>query len=139
MVGVDDLDVVRRLDVAGRDRAFAFLAQHQRDFVTVVQAEHDALEVQHHVDDVFLHAVDRRVLVQDACDRDFGRRVTHHRRQQHTAQRVTQGMPITAFERLESDLGAMSAQRLDVDGFGFQQIGLHVCPVPLNTLGSLHR
>jgi hypothetical protein len=37
VLGVDDLDVVRRLDVSGRDRAFAFLAQHQRDFVAVVQ------------------------------------------------------------------------------------------------------
>jgi hypothetical protein len=37
VLGVDDLDVVRRLDVGGRDRAFAFLAQHQRDFVAVVQ------------------------------------------------------------------------------------------------------
>jgi hypothetical protein len=45
-------------DIAGRDRAFAFLAQRDRDFVAVVQLENDALQVQQQVDDVFLHAVD---------------------------------------------------------------------------------
>ena len=51
-----------------RDGAFAVLAQRQRDFVAVVQLEHDALQVQQDVDDVFLHAVERRVLVQHAGD-----------------------------------------------------------------------
>jgi hypothetical protein len=125
VVGVDDLDVVRRLDVAGRDRAFAFLAQHERDFVAVVQAEHHALQVQHDVNHVFLHAVDRRVLVQHAGDRHLGRRVADHRRQQHAAQRVAERVAVAALERLERDLGAVAAERLDVDGFGFQQIGLH--------------
>ena len=105
--------------------AFAFLAQDQRDFVAVVQAEHHALQVQHDVDDVFLHAVDRRVLVQHAGDRHFGRRVADHRRQQHAAQRVAERVAVAALERLERDLGAVAAERLDVDGFGFQQIGLH--------------
>jgi hypothetical protein len=118
VVGVDDLDVVRCLDVAGGDRAFAFLAQHQRHLVTVVQAEHHALEVEHDVDHVLGDAVDRGVLVQHAGDRHLGRRITHHRRQQHAAQRVAQRMAVAALERLERDLGAMAAQRLDVDGFG---------------------
>ena len=126
--GIDDLDVVRRLDVAGRDRAFAFLAQHQRDFVTVVQAEDDALQVQHDVNDVFLDAVDGRVLVQHAGDRHFGRRIAHHRRQQHATQRVAERVAVAALERLERDLGAVAAERLDVDGFGFEKICLHeVC------------
>jgi hypothetical protein len=68
VVGVDDLDVVRRLDVGGRDDAFAVLAQRQGDFVAVVELEHHALEVQQDAHHVFLHAVDRRVLVQDAGD-----------------------------------------------------------------------
>ena len=123
--GIDDLDVVRRLDVAGRDRALAFLAQHQRHFVAVVQAEDHALEVQHDVDDVFLDPVHRRVLVQDAGDRHFGRRVADHRRQQHAAQCITQRVAIATLEGLESHLGAVAAQGFDIDGFGFQQIGLH--------------
>jgi hypothetical protein len=106
VLGVDDLDVVRGLDVAGRDRAFAFLAQHQRDLVAVVQPEHHALEVEHDVDHVLLHAVDRRVLVQHAGDGHLGRRVADHRRQQHAAQGVAQRVAVAALERLERGLGA---------------------------------
>jgi hypothetical protein len=125
VIRVDDLDVMWGLDVAGRDRALAFLAQHQRDFVAVVQPEGHALQVEHDVDDVFLHAIDRRVLVQHAGDCDFSRCVTHHRRQQHAAQRVAQRVAVAAFERLERGFGTVAADRLDIDGFGFQQIGLH--------------
>jgi hypothetical protein len=63
--------------------------------------------------------------VQHAGDRHFGRRIAHHRRQQHAAQRVAQRVAVAALERLERDLGTVAAQRLDLDGFGFQQIGLH--------------
>jgi hypothetical protein len=34
-------------------------------------------------------------------------------------------MTITTLKRLESDLGAVGGQLFDLDGFGFQQIGLH--------------
>jgi hypothetical protein len=125
VLGVDDLDVVRGLDVGCRDRAFAFLAQHQRDFVAVVQPEDHALQVQHDVHDVFLHAVDGRVLVQDPGDGDFGRGIAHHRRQQHPAQRVAQRMAVAALEGLEDGLGTMAAERLDLDGLGLEECGLH--------------
>jgi hypothetical protein len=49
-----------------------------------------------------------------------------HRRQQHTPQRVAQRVAVTALERLERDLGAIAAERLDLDGFvGLQNIGLN--------------
>ena len=79
MIRVDDLDIMRGLNVAGRDSAFAVLAQTQRHFFTIVQLEHDTLEIEQDVDDIFLHAVDRRVLMQDAGDRDFGGSVAGHR------------------------------------------------------------
>jgi hypothetical protein len=91
------------------------------------------------VHDVFLHAVDGRVLVQHAGDRHLGRRIAHHRRQQHAAQRVAQRVAVAALEGLERGLGAMAAERLDLDGLGLQKIGLHESLVPVNTLGSLHR
>ena len=118
MLGIDDLDVVRRLDVAGRDRALAFLAQHERDLVAVVQAKDHALEVEHDVDDVFLNAVDRRVFVQHAGNRDLGGRVADHRRQQHAAQRIAERVAVAALERLERHLGAVAAHGFDVDGLG---------------------
>jgi hypothetical protein len=101
------------------------LRSTQRDFVAVVQRNTTPLRFSMMCDHVFLHAVDRRVLVQHAGDRDLGRRVADHRRQQHAAQRVAQGVAVAALEGLERDLGALTAERLDVDGFGFQQIGLH--------------
>ena len=49
------------------------LASFSMHVVAVVQLQHDALQVEQDVDDVFLHAVERRVLVQHAGDLDFGR------------------------------------------------------------------
>ena len=72
VIRVDDLDVVRGLDVAGLDRAFAFLAQDEGHFITVVQAKHHALEVQHDVHDIFLNTVNGGVLVKNTSDGDLG-------------------------------------------------------------------
>jgi hypothetical protein len=139
VLGVDDLDVVRRLDVGRRDRALAFLAQHQRDFVAVVQPEDHALEVQHDVDDVFLHAVDGRVLVQHAGDRHFGRRIAHHRRQQHAAQRVAQRVAVAALERLERALARWPPSGSTWMALGLRRLVCIESLFPVNTLGSLHR
>jgi hypothetical protein len=76
--------------------------------------------------------------VQHAGDLHLGRRVADHRRQQHAAQRVAERVAVAALERLHRDLGAVAAERLDVDGLGLQQIGLHERS-SFNTLGSLHR
>jgi hypothetical protein len=138
VIRVDDLDVVRGLDVGGRDRAFAIFAQRQGDLVTVVELEHHTLEVQQDGDDVFLDAIDRRVLMKHTSDGDFGCRVPDHRGQQHATQRVAQRMAVATLEGLQGDLGAIGRQLLNVDGFGFQQLGLHA-GLPLNTPGSLHR
>src|SRR5690606_20881884 len=52
VIGVDDFNVVRQLDVAGQNDAGALLAQHQSDFLAVMQLEYDTLQVQQDVDDV---------------------------------------------------------------------------------------
>jgi hypothetical protein len=85
-----------------------------------VQAEHHALEVEHDVHDVFLHAVDGRVLVQHAGNGHLGRRIAHHRRQQHAPQCVAEGVAVSALERLERGFGTMAAERLDLDGLGLE-------------------
>src|SRR5450830_268995 len=126
VVRVDQLDVVRQVDVRCQDGAFAFLLQGQGDCIAVVDLEDHALEVQQQVDDVFLHTVQRRVLVHDAGDRHFGGRVADHRRQQDAAQRVTQGVTIATLERLHHDFGVTGAQGFDVDDTWLQQTVLHV-------------
>jgi hypothetical protein len=125
VVGIDDLDVVRGLDVGSGHHAFAILAQAQGDFITVVQLEDHALEVQQDADHVFLDAIDGRVLMKNTSDGDFSCCITHHGRQQHTAQGVAQRMAVAALKRLQSHLGAVGAKLFDVNGFGFQQVGLH--------------
>src|SRR5690606_35321612 len=61
VIGIDDLDVVRQLDVAGQHHALGLLAQYPRDLFATAQLDHDAVQVQQHVDAVFTHAGDGRV------------------------------------------------------------------------------
>jgi hypothetical protein len=83
MVRIDDLDVVRRLDIRRSDSAFTILAQAECHFIAVVELEHHTFEVQQNVDHILLDAIDRRILVQHPSDRDIGRRIAHHGREQH--------------------------------------------------------
>ncbi|MCY1513772.1 hypothetical protein D9M68_482870 [compost metagenome] len=121
MAGVDDLDVVRQLDVAGQHRAGAGLAQHQGHFVAIVQLENHALQVQQDVDDIFANARDGRVFVHHARHLHFGRRVAGHRRQQDAAQGVAQRMTVATLERLHHDLGMVRADRFDFNGARLQE------------------
>ena len=78
VIRIHDFDVVLLLDIAGRDHAFAGFLQRERRFVAPVHFQHDALQVEQDVDHVFLDAIDRRILVQNACDLDFGCGVARH-------------------------------------------------------------
>jgi len=118
---IDDFDVMRQLDVAGTNSAFTFLDQLEVDDITVVQLEHDTLQVQKDVDDVFLNAVNGRVLMEHTIDANFGRRVADHRGQQDATQCIAQGMAITALERLHDHLGLHGRNALHVDDAGFQK------------------
>ena len=57
VLGVDDLYIVRCLNVSSSDLAFAFFAQAECDFIAVLEFENHALEIQQNIDDVFLHAI----------------------------------------------------------------------------------
>src|SRR5512147_2951028 len=67
-VGVHDLDAVVDDDVAGAHRARALLRQTQLDLVARMHLDGDGLQVEQDVDDVFLDALDARVLVEHAFD-----------------------------------------------------------------------
>ncbi|OIQ66665.1 hypothetical protein GALL_517640 [mine drainage metagenome] len=132
VIRIDDLDVVRRLNISRSHHAFAFLAQRQGDFVTVVQLEHHALEVEQHADHIFLQAVDHRVLVEHAVDADLGRRVTHQRRQHDAAQRVAKGVAVAARERFKHHFGTVVTERFDLNRLGAKKCSLHKasCSIP---------
>jgi hypothetical protein len=125
MTGIDDFNVVWRLNVGGGHWTFAFLAQNQGDFVTVVQTEHHTFEVQHDMNHVFLHAINGGILVQNASDSDFRWSITNHGTEQNATQRVAQSVTVTTLEGLECHLGTVVTQGFNMDGFGFEQIGLH--------------
>src|SRR5690606_1525319 len=138
VIGVDDFNVVRKVDVCSRDYAGTLTTQGQRDFFTIVQLEDNALEVQQDVDHVFPDARQRRVFVHHACDLYFSGRIARHRRQQNATQGITQRVAIAAFERLHDDLRVVLAHRFDFDGAWLQKTLRHDFSFT-NPLGSLHR
>ena len=75
-IGIQDLDVVVARDVAGRDRPRALLVKAHFGDVPRMHPDRHGLEVEQDVDDILLHALDRRVLVQHALDLDLGDRRT---------------------------------------------------------------
>ena len=85
VIRIDDFDVVVTGDIAGRDWPRAGL--EQRQFVTrpIMHADRDGLEIQQNLDDVFLHALKARVLVQYRVDVGLDNRGTGHARKQHTS------------------------------------------------------
>ena len=105
VVRIDQLDVVRQIDIRCQYRTFAILFQRQGDRIAVVHLEHDALQIQQQVDYIFLHAVERRILVYHASDRHFGRRIANHRRQQHATQGIAQRMAVAALKRFHHNFG----------------------------------
>ena len=125
MLGIDDLDIVRNLDVRSSHDTLGILAQAQSHLIAVVQLEHDALEVEQDVDHIFLHAVNGGILVQNSGDGHLGDGIADHGRQLHATQGIAQRMAIATLERLQRHLGAIAAQLLHMDVLGFQQIGLH--------------
>src|SRR5216683_5804263 len=122
VIGIDDLDVVRLLDVGRGHRARDRLLELERRFRAVVQLHHDALQVEDDVDDVLLHTLDGRVLVQHAGDLHLGRRVARHRGEQDASERVAQRVAVAALERLHDHLRVRGRDVLDVDDAGFQEI-----------------
>ena len=121
VVGVDDLHVVDRLDVARGDGAFPALLQGKQRLLPVVHLQDNALQVQQEIHDVFLHAVECRVLVQHARDLDLGRSETGHGGQQGAPQGVAQGVAVAALERLHRELGVVRRNVLHVDDAGLQK------------------
>jgi hypothetical protein len=95
---VQDLEVGRRLDVAGRDLARA-LGRHAHLDLRRLAVEHanHALEVEDDVGDVLANAGKRRELVRDALER----------REQHAAQRVAERVTEAAIQRLDHEDSAV--------------------------------
>src|SRR5580765_6820513 len=107
-VRIEDLEVGRRLDVARGDLAGAARRHANLDLrrLAVEHADH-ALEVEDDVRDVLANARDRRELVRDALDLHRGDCGALERREQHAAQRVSEGVTEAAVERLDHEDSAL--------------------------------
>src|SRR5215203_376981 len=103
-VGVQDLEVRRRLDVGSRDRPLAARGQPHLDLRRLaVQDAHELLEVEDDVRDVLADAGEGRELVRDALDLDGRHRGALQRGEQHAAQRVPERVAEAAVERLDGE------------------------------------
>ena len=94
-----------------------------------VHANRDLLEIEQHVDDVFLHALDARVLVQHALNLGFGDRRTGHRGEQHATQGIAERGFGHTLERLDDHAGLTRRERADLHDAGLEEFGygsLHV-------------
>src|SRR5579883_1046924 len=114
-IAVDDLDVRVALDRGRLDRAF--LVGRQVHGLGTVGEELDAqlLEVEEDVHDIFLHAVDRGVLVRGLLDAHGRHGRALEAGEKNAAQRVAHGVAVAALVGLRHELGVAVRHRLLVD------------------------
>ncbi len=105
LVGVDQFDVLVELDVGGGDFALLVDGEQQGLRLAGVRLEHDLLEVQHDVGDIFHHALNGGELVHRAVNLDGGDGGAFEGGKQHAAQGVANGVAVTGFKRFGDELG----------------------------------
>src|SRR5438552_4744418 len=134
---VEDLELRRRLDVAGGDDAGALLRDVHLDLGGVaVEARNEVLQVEDDVGDVLPDAGKRRELVRGALDLDRGDRGALERGEQHAAQRVAERVTEAAVERLDLEHPAVLVHLLVDDARNLKvnsacsQVGFLTFPQP---------
>ena len=103
VVRVDDLNAGGRLDVTSRDLTLALSGQVEGLRAFGVDAEHDLLEIQDEVDNVFDNAFDRRELVLDAFDAYRRDRCTRYPGQQRSPHCVSERVAETRLQRFNDE------------------------------------
>ena len=102
-LGVEDLDVGGGLDVAGAHLGRAALVEAQRHRLVGGAAQHEVLEVEDDVGDVFLHTLDHVELVERVVEAHLGDRRAGDRREQRAAQAVAEGVAEAGLERRDRE------------------------------------
>src|SRR6185312_1367336 len=114
VLGIDDFHRVVDGDIARGNHALALLGKREVGFIGAIQANRDALEVQQHLDHVFLQTFERGVFVQNAFDFGLDDGRAGNRRQQHAAQRIAERMTVAAFQRLDDDARVIRSDGFDL-------------------------
>jgi hypothetical protein len=104
-VGIDHFDTGGNLEITRSHLAGAFGRQVQRLGVMPFHADHNPLDVEDDVDDVFDYARDGGELMLDTLDLYRGNRGTRNTGEQGAAERVTERVPETRFQRFDDDSG----------------------------------
>jgi len=122
-LGVDELDLGGRRDIAGRRGTRAFLLQGEGDRFVRERAQADVFEVEDDLNDVFLDARDRRELVRDAAHPGGRDRRSLERGQQHATQRVAERRAVSRRQRLARELrvAVVAFDALDLGVLEFNQ------------------
>ena len=115
-LGVEHLDVGRGLDVAGGDLTGAARVEAERDGLLGRALEHEVLDVQDEVGDVFLHAGNDVELVQRFVETHLRDGCAGDRRQERAAQAVPERVAEAGLERTDRELleVAVGLGRLDL-------------------------
>ena len=128
-VRVEHVDVSRALDVTGRDDGGAAHVDAQVDGLIRLRRQHDVLEVQDDVGDVFGDARDRVELVERLVEADRRDRRAGNRRQEGATERVAERVAETGLER--TDLEALLIVALLAEGFDGRALhDEHLLPGP---------
>ena len=101
MLWVADFNVVVRLNIARCHNTGTRCSQSQLCFIFAVHDKRHTLEIQQNLNNVLLHALDSRVLVQNAVNFHFGNCATWHGRQQNTAECIAERVTKATLKRLE--------------------------------------
>jgi hypothetical protein len=113
--GVEDLDVGGDLDVAGGDITGPASVEAQGHRLLGLASQHDVLEVEDEVGDVFLDPGDGVELVQRLVEAHLRDRGTGNRREQRAAQRVAQGVAEARLERRDDERLDIAVGLADLD------------------------
>jgi len=102
---IDQFDMLVELDVAGGHRAFFVHGEQECLRLAAVRLELDLLEVQDDVGHILDNPIDRGELMLGPGDLDRGDRRPFEGGEEHTAQRVADGVAVAGFKRLGDELG----------------------------------
>ena len=102
-LGVEDLDVGGGLDVAGAHLGRAALVEAQRHRFVRGAPQHEILEVEDDVGDVFLHTLDHVELVERVVEPHLRDGRAGDRREQRAAQAVAERVAEARLERCDRE------------------------------------
>ena len=111
LTGVEHLDGVLDGEIAGDNRAGAFLLQVEFSVLARERLEQHALQVEDDVRHVLRDARHRRELMADALDLDRADRAALDGREEHAAERIPDCAGIADFKRLCLEAGIRSGRR----------------------------